>query len=142
MARPRLAPRHEPGGETRVMAGKQKILIVDDDPYMRDIVTIHLVASGYEVTTASSGGCAVELIRTDRPDAVILDFAMPDLSGLEILRRIRAEADGEPLPVLMLTAWHSDEARIETQSLGARWMEKPVRGADLVGAIHTALEAS
>lgn len=124
------------------MSGKQKILIVDDDPYMRDIVMIQLASSGYEVTTASSGRSVVELIRTDPPDAVILDFAMPDLSGLEVLKRIREEAAAKPMPVFMLTAWHSDEARIEAQRLGAQWMEKPVRGVDLVGAIDAALEAS
>jgi DNA-binding response OmpR family regulator len=122
-----------------MVAPSKTILVVDDDPFMRDIVTTQLSASGYAVVAAPRGEGVIEIFHHLKPAAIILDFAMPDMSGLEVLERLRREADGGRVPVLMLTAWSSDEAKVSTTRLGAKWLEKPVLGEKLLAEINEAV---
>jgi len=85
------------------------ILVVDDDPSVRQLVGDVLDLEGYEVRVAADGYEALREIEAARPDCVVLDVMMPGMSGHEVLARIR-EADGGPaLPVVMLTAFADDE---------------------------------
>jgi DNA-binding response OmpR family regulator len=80
-----------------------RILVVDDDPAIRQLLTDVLEMEGYEVTLAVDGIAAVRAVKAASPDFVVLDVMMPGMDGFEVLSTIRAQ-DGEPVPVLMLTA--------------------------------------
>ena len=79
-----------------------RLLVVDDDPSVREALGLVLDLNGFEVATATDGSEAIRALAVDSPDAVILDVLMPGLDGLEVCRRMRAI--GDRTPVLMLTA--------------------------------------
>lgn len=86
-----------------------KILIVDDDPSVRDLLADLLVLEGHEVRQACSGPEALEEIDRDRPDCLLLDIMMPGMSGHEVLATVRHSDGGPTLPVVMLSAAAEDE---------------------------------
>jgi len=86
---------------------KKKILVVDDEPDFLNLIKIRLEASDYDVITALDGISALDKVKSDNPDAVLLDIQMPGMDGLEVLKRIR-QVDNT-LPVFMITAFSSDE---------------------------------
>lgn len=85
-----------------------QVLVVDDDPAIRQLVTDLLEIYGYEVRTAVDGLDALREIELLRPDCVLLDVMMPGLDGFSVLERIRAREDAPTLPVVMLTAAADD----------------------------------
>ena len=78
-----------------------RILLVEDDPSIREITTLGLTAAGYEISTAPDGQTGLALFRAEPPDAVVLDVMLPVLDGLSVARAIRAESS---VPIVMLTA--------------------------------------
>jgi two-component system response regulator MprA len=94
-----------------------KILVVDDDRGLRDVLRRSLQLSGYDVELAESGGEALTQLTAKEPDAVILDIGLPDVDGLEVCRLLRRE--GNRVPVLMLTARDAISDRIEGLDAGA-----------------------
>jgi DNA-binding NtrC family response regulator len=96
---------------------KRKILIVDDEPDFLEIMRARLEADDYEVTTASNGEEALNHVKNDKPDAVLLDILMPGIDGLEVLKRIRKMDDS--LPVYIITAFSTDERFKAANKLGA-----------------------
>ncbi len=94
-----------------------KILVVDDDRGLRDVLRRSLQLSGYDVELAQSGGDALAQLSSKNPDAVILDIGLPDIDGLEVCRLLRRE--GNRIPVLMLTARDAVSDRIEGLDAGA-----------------------
>jgi DNA-binding response OmpR family regulator len=93
-----------------------KILVVDDEPNIREVVGQYLRRDGYEVVVAADGEEALEQYRRSRPDLVVLDLMLPKKSGLEVCRRLGAEGR---VPLIMLTARGEEEDRIVGLSLGA-----------------------
>jgi DNA-binding response OmpR family regulator len=120
----------------------QKILVVDDEPDIVELVAFNLEAEGYEVLTASNGLEALNSARADLPDLIILDLMLPELDGLsvcEILRRLPSTA---PIPVIMLTAWKGELSRIIGLDTGAEdYITKPFSPRDLVARVNQALRA-
>jgi DNA-binding response OmpR family regulator len=101
-----------------------RILVVDNEPTMRQILRDFLTYIGYDVRTADDGLAAVELVQTTTPDLVLLDIAMPGLDGIETLRRIAAHRAA--LPVVMVTAY--DDVHTESQGsvqAAADYVTKP-----------------
>jgi two-component system response regulator MprA len=94
-----------------------RILVVDDDRSLRDALRRALTLGGYEVQSAEGGQAGLTQIATGSPDAVVLDVAMPDIDGLEVCRRLRA--NGNRVPVLMLTARDAISDRIDGLDAGA-----------------------
>jgi CheY-like chemotaxis protein len=86
---------------------KRKILVVDDEADFNELVKMRFEAGGYDVITASSGEDALELVKTGKLDAVLLDIMMPGMDGLAVLKRIREEHP--KLPVFMVTAFSNEE---------------------------------
>jgi two-component system OmpR family response regulator len=93
-----------------------RILVVDDEAVLAEMVSMALRYEGWDITTAGDGASAVSAARDVRPDAVVLDVMLPDMSGLEVLRKLREHSP--ELPVLLLTAKDAVEDRIAGLSAG------------------------
>ena len=96
--------------------GMGSILVVDDEPVVRDVLSRYLTREGYTVSEAADGEEALSAIRSDPPQAVVLDLMLPRLSGLDVLKLVRLESD---LPVIILSARASEAERINGLQLGA-----------------------
>ena len=106
---------------------EQTLLVVDDEPLNRDMLSRRLERRGYRVVLAEGGEQALELIRQDPFDLILLDHMMPGLSGLETLRLLRETRSAAELPVIMVTAKSQSEAIVEALSLGANdYVTKPI----------------
>lgn len=92
------------------------VLVVDDEPNIAELLRMALRFEGWVVTTAHTGRKAVSAAKEVRPDAVVLDIMLPDLDGMEVMRRIRAGSSG--VPVLFLTARDSVEDRVAGLTAG------------------------
>ncbi len=124
------------------MSGR-KILVVDDDPSIREILSIQLTRLGYEVTTAADGVEAVDAFKAAPPDAILMDLMMPRLDGLASCQQIRAvekKAGLKRTPVLFLTARDSTHDKTSAAlSGGDEFVAKPVSMQDLRDRLETIL---
>jgi DNA-binding response OmpR family regulator len=113
------------------------ILVVDDEPSIREVVSIYLRRAGYEVVVASDGQAALNALETQAPDLVVLDLMLPKVGGLEIARRLRAEGD---IPIIMLTAQREETDRIAGLEMGADdYVVKPFSPQELVSRVKAVL---
>ncbi len=111
-----------------------KILVVDDEPSLSELLSMALRYEGCEVKIAADGQSAVRAAREMRPDAVVLDVMLPDIDGLEVLRRLRAEGD---VPVLFLTARDAVEDRIAGITAGGDdYVTKPFSLEEVVARLR------
>jgi len=118
-----------------------RVLVVDDEPDIRQTVRDILEDEGYIVDTAESAAAAREARRQQRPDVVLLDIWMPDLDGISLLREW-TERGGLPCPVIMISGHGTVETAVEATRLGAwDFIEKPISLAKLLLVISRALEA-
>ena len=106
---------------------KARLLVVDDNPDERDMMQRRLGKLGYEVAVAEGGEQALTMIAAIPYDLVILDVTMPDIDGMEVLRRLRATHSAEQLPVIMVTASLAMATQVTAGELGANhFIVKPV----------------
>ena len=111
---------------------KRKVLVVDDDPQIRKILTRMLAPATYEIRSADDGFAALQTVREWSPDLVILDIMMPGMSGIEVCRQIREEKPGQDLQILMLSAKDSQADRRRALEYGANdYVSKPFHIASL-----------
>jgi DNA-binding response OmpR family regulator len=124
-----------------MMEGKHmKILIVDDEENILEIVEAYLVAKNYQVFRAMDGEEALRKAETIRPDLIVLDLMLPDISGLEVCRRIRKSSS---VPVIMLTARTTEQDILSGLQIGAdHYMTKPFSPKELVARVQTVLRRS
>ena len=101
------------------MADNEPILIVDDEPDLVDLLDINLQREGFRTLTASTGSEALDKTRREHPALIILDLMLPDLSGTEVCRRIRADDDTRDIPIIMLTAKGEEIDRVVGFEVGA-----------------------
>jgi two-component system, OmpR family, response regulator len=122
-----VIPSSTPGARTdltRPDGSPVRVLVVDDEAPLAELLSMALRYEGWEVRTAGDGGGAVRAAREFRPDAVVLDIMLPDFDGLEVLARLRA--DGTDVPVLFLTAKDAVEDRIAGLTAGGDdYVSKP-----------------
>jgi two-component system response regulator MprA len=112
-----------------------RVLVVDDDPDVRDSLRRSLTFEGYEVRTAGDGMQALDAIAAERPDVVVLDLQMPVLGGLEACRRLRKQ--GSDVPVLMLTARQATRDRVTGLDAGADdYLPKPFALEELLARLR------
>ena len=122
---------------------KTSILVVDDEQDIRELVRLNLAQAGFEVRTAATGHAALDELARKRPDLVVLDLMLPDHSGSEICRRIRANVETAKLPVIMLTARSEEVDRVVGFELGADdYVTKPFSPRELVLRIQAVLRRS
>jgi len=115
-----------------------RILVVDDDRAVRESLRRSLTFNGYEVDVASDGGEALDRLRAERPDALVLDVMMPRVGGLETCRRLRA--DGDDVPILVLTARDSIADRVAGLDAGADdYLVKPFDLEELLARLRALL---
>jgi two-component system KDP operon response regulator KdpE len=115
-----------------------RVLVVDDEPSILHVVAANLRARGYEALTAASGTAALAVIETQPPDCIVLDLGLPDVGGLEVLRRLRAWAT---TPVVILTAVDDQQERATALDLGADdYVTKPFAMTELVARVRGALQ--
>jgi two-component system, OmpR family, response regulator MtrA len=116
-----------------------RILVVDDDDAIRQLLTDALEIEGYDVTAAADGRAAVQLVAVSRPDFVVLDVMMPHLDGYSVLREIRAQP-GDPVPVLMLTAAADPDSATRAWSDGVDYyMAKPFLADEVINVVNSVL---
>lgn len=119
-------------------APEARVLIVDDEPNIVELLAVSLKFQGFEVHTASSGPAALDRAREVRPDAVILDVMMPGMDGFGVLRRLRA--DGVDAPALFLTARDSVQDKVTGLTLGGDdYVTKPFSLEEVVARLRVIL---
>src|ERR671932_463481 len=118
----------------------QRILLVEDEEPLVLLLRYNLEAAGYEVDAATRGDEAEIKIRENPPDLVILDWMLPELSGIELCRRLRARVETARLPIIMLTARGEESERVRGLATGADdyWV-KPVSVPELLARIRSLL---
>ncbi|HJK95885.1 MAG TPA: response regulator transcription factor [Polyangiaceae bacterium LLY-WYZ-14_1] len=122
---------------------KARILVVEDEADLAELVAYNLKQEGYVVATARDGSSALSEVRRQRPDLVVLDVMLPDISGTEVCRRIRRDAATERLPVVMLTAKGEEVDRIVGFEVGADdYIPKPFSPRELVLRVAAVLRRS
>ena len=122
---------------------KQKVLVVEDDKDIQEIIEYNFTSEGYEVITCSDGEDAVELIRHETPDLVILDWMLPNLSGSEILRQVRSSKKIRKTPIIMLTARTEEIDKLKAFDTGADdYITKPFSNAELIARTKALLRRS
>ena len=97
----------------------EKLLIVDDEEYIRELLSFNLKKDGYTVVTAASGEKALESVRFDPPDLIILDLMLPGLNGIEVCKRLKQESETRNIPVIMITAKSEDTDVVLGLEIGA-----------------------
>ena len=116
----------------------KKILLVDDDPNIRDVIVFALEKAGMKVTSARDGREALELFRSIQPSLVVLDIGMPEMDGLEVCKEIRKSAD---TPVLFLSSRDEEVDRIVGLEIGGDdYVTKPFSPRELVARINAILK--
>lgn len=114
-----------------------KILIVDDDPNIREVLAVLLSSEGYRVSTAEDGPEALKLQESEKPNLVILDIMMPGMDGVEVCARIRARS---PVPILFLTAKSQDTDKVDAYTSGGDdYLVKPFSQTELLMKIKSLL---
>jgi phosphate regulon transcriptional regulator PhoB len=122
------------------MVPRQKILVVDDETDIIDLVSYNLSKEGYEVSTASDGGEALSEIRKRRFDLVVLDLMLPGVQGMELCRIIRGDPKTETIPIIMLTAKGEEVDRVLGLEMGADdYITKPFSPRELIARIRAVL---
>lgn len=116
---------------------KIRLLVVEDEPNLLEVLAGSLRYAGFDAVTASTGQEALTEARRHRPDAVVLDVMLPDMDGFEVLRRLRASV---PVPVLFLTAVDATEDKIRGLTIGGDdYITKPFSLDEVIARIHAVL---
>jgi two-component system phosphate regulon response regulator PhoB len=122
---------------------KNRILVVDDEPDVLDLVTYNLGQAGFQTDTAADGAEALRKARSNTPDLILLDLMLPEMDGLEVCKLLRRDAKTSAIPIIMLTARASEIDRIVGLELGAAdYVPKPFSPRELVLRVKKRLEQS
>jgi len=116
------------------------VLIVEDEPDIRNLIVHHLTRDGFRCRTAGSGAEALARVRAVAPDLVVLDLMLPEMTGLEVCRRLRADPTTAGVPIIMLTAKTDEVDRIVGLEMGADdYVAKPFSPKELVARVRAVL---
>ncbi|NLG18505.1 MAG: response regulator [Fibrobacter sp.] len=118
-----------------------KIMVIDDDPVIRELLRFNLAARGYEVISVSSGGEALEILADEQPDIVLLDVIMPEMDGWEVLKIMRDHFEHFGMKILMLTAKSTEKDKLIGKSIlkADEYITKPFDIDDLLKTIEAML---
>jgi two-component system, OmpR family, phosphate regulon response regulator PhoB len=122
------------------MANAPLVLLVEDEPAQREVLSYNLAAEGFRVHTAVDGDEAMLMAGEEVPDLILLDWMLPNLSGIEVCRRLKLRADTRAVPVIMLSARTEEVDRVRGLETGADdYIVKPYSVAELIARIRAAL---
>ncbi|MBN1164060.1 MAG: response regulator [Candidatus Krumholzibacteriota bacterium] len=122
---------------------KRKILVVDDEEHIRKILQFQLEKHGYDVKIAENGEIAVEMVRREFPDLIMLDLMMPKIDGFEVCRRLRSDFQTSQIPIIMLTAKSDLNDKIKGLQGGANdYLVKPYSNEEMILRVRNVLEWS
>ena len=129
------------------MKRRRRILVVDDEPTVREVLRRYLEREGWQVREAADGRSALQLLREDPPDLLILDLMLPGVDGLSITRRLRGDVSvlstERMVPIIMLTARRNEQDRVHGLELGADdYLTKPFSPRELVARVRAVLRRS
>lgn len=117
-----------------------KILVIDDEEHILELLKFNLELSGFDVSVSPEANQAIELIGKEKPDLLLLDWMLPKISGIDILRKIRQDENIYDLPVIMLTAKNMEDDKIQGLNVGADdYITKPFSIKELMARINTIL---
>lgn len=120
------------------MAFSARILAVDDEPDLTDLLHYHLTKAGHEVSVAATGWEAIESVKRHRPDLILLDLMLPDLDGFGVCELLRNDPDTATIPVIIISAWSSADSRQLGAEMGALdYLTKPFSPVELVQRVNS-----
>jgi CheY-like chemotaxis protein/uncharacterized protein with PhoU and TrkA domain len=129
-------------GGNGTMAGEPLVLVVEDEPAQREVLAYNIRAEGYEVVTAEAGDEALVVVRETPPDVIILDWMLPNVSGIEVCRQLKMSGDTARIPVIMLSARSEETDKVRGLETGADdYIVKPYSVAELLARVRTQLGA-
>jgi CheY-like chemotaxis protein len=121
----------------------KKVLVVDDEEVIRNLLRIHLIKLGYNVREAADGGEALEQLGKEDFDLLICDILMPNKDGWEVLKEVRSNPKTKDIPVIVLTAKNEDADMFKGYDLGANYyITKPFTKAEILYGIQLMLEGN
>lgn len=135
-AAPAESPTEAPGPEKSAAGAAAAILVVDDDPDVRRILVDTLESVGHRVSSVGDGPAALQLIEQQQFDLLMLDYAMPGMSGAEVAASVRRIRPDQPI---LFVSGHADTAAIEAAAGNAGFLRKPFRTADIIAAVQRVL---
>jgi len=120
--------------------GRERILVIEDEADLREVMAYNLRREGFQVTPAADGEAGLHRARTEKPDLILLDLMLPDMDGLEVCRRVRASVDIAGTPIIMVTAKDEEADVVLGLGVGADdYMAKPFSVKELVARVKAVL---
>lgn len=114
----------------------RKILTCDDEKHIVRLIQVNLERQGYEVISAYNGAECLEKVQSDRPDLIVLDVMMPEMSGFEVLEKLKSDPETENIPVIMLTARAQDADVLRGWQSGVEcYLTKPFNPMELIAFV-------
>lgn len=118
----------------------ERILVIDDEQYIIELLKFNLEVEGYEVSCSMDGFEAFMMAKNEKPNLILLDWMLPNVSGIDLLKKIRSDKELSDVPVIMLTAKNMEEDKIEGLNIGADdYITKPFSVKELMARIKTVL---
>ncbi len=111
------------------------VLVIEDDTWIRSLLTDLLPSEGYAVEEASNGATGIRLARAHQPDVILLDLAMPERSGVDVLRELKSDTTTEEVPVIIVSAYTA-QMGIDDERLADGVIQKPFDLADLLDQVE------
>ena len=119
------------------------VLVVEDEGAQREVLKYNLEAEGFEVVMAENGDEALLLVQEEQPDLIVLDWMLPNVSGIEVCRRLKSRAETKAVPIIMLSARSEETDLVRGLETGADdYMVKPYSVAELMARVRTQLRRS
>jgi DNA-binding response OmpR family regulator len=119
-----------------------KVLVVDDDSRIIEVLSDILSFQGYQIAVASNGNSALDRVRVEKPQLVIMDVQLPDVDGIEVCRRLKVQNELGYLPIILMTGYSARGKRIDGLSAGADdFLGKPIDPAELIARVRSLLQA-
>ncbi len=119
---------------------RPRILVVEDEPAQREVLAYNLEAEGYQVSRAENGEEALLLVAEDAPDVIVLDWMLPNVSGIEVCRRLKVRTETRTIPIIMLSARSEEVDRVRGLETGADdYVVKPYSVVELMARVRAQL---
>jgi len=116
------------------------VLVIEDEPAQREVLSYNLNAEGYRVTMAENGELGLLVVAEDPPDVIVLDWMLPHVSGIEICRQLKTRTDTRAIPIIMLSARSEEVDKVRGLETGADdYVVKPYAVAELMARVRTQL---